>query len=60
MCLILISIKIKIWIKIYISHIIRQKFKSMETQEDCTIRRGQSIRRYQNDFKSDGHTSTCK
>lgn len=32
----------------------------METQEDCTIRRGQSIRRYQNDFKSDGHTSTCK
>lgn len=31
----------------------------MEVQEDCTIRR-QPVRRYQNDYKSDGHTSTCK
>ncbi|XP_076656639.1 FERM domain-containing protein 8 Bili [Halictus rubicundus] len=30
----------------------------MEAQEDCTVRRGQPIRRYQNDYKADGHTST--
>ncbi|XP_031831338.1 FERM domain-containing protein 8 Bili [Nomia melanderi] len=30
----------------------------MEAQDDCTVRRGQPIRRYQNDYKADGHTST--
>ncbi|XP_078033986.1 FERM domain-containing protein 8 Bili isoform X1 [Augochlora pura] len=30
----------------------------MEAQEDCTVRRGQPIRRYQNDYKPEGHTST--
>ncbi|XP_014610462.1 PREDICTED: FERM domain-containing protein 8 [Polistes canadensis] len=28
----------------------------METQEDCSIRRGQLVQRYPNDYKNDGHT----
>ncbi|KAK2581698.1 hypothetical protein KPH14_002185 [Odynerus spinipes] len=29
----------------------------METQEECTVRRGQAVHRYTNDYKGDGHTS---
>ncbi|XP_047369328.1 FERM domain-containing protein 8 isoform X3 [Vespa velutina] len=29
----------------------------METQEDCSVRRGQLVQRYPNDYKNDGHAS---
>lgn len=31
----------------------------MEQQNDCSIQRGQPLRRYTNDYKSEGHSSTC-
>lgn len=38
---------------------IAKKTEEMEQQNDCSIQRGQPIRRYPNDYKAEGPSSSC-